>query len=189
MKYKLPTVEAFMNKIANYPRALYITEGVLSCILGLCALILPELSTFSVEQLIGWLLLFLGSTQFIQGIKTYPRRESWNTLLASLIHTFVGILLIRYPLVGIQSLTLWIISQFVLVGALRLHLAYQMYDQKGWEWLAAEGIASWVVAAIILLNWPLTAFWLLGFLSGLNFLSYGLLQIAFGIRGGRVVRV
>lgn len=172
-----------MDKLANYSRVYYFAIGLLSALLGLGALILPKLFTFGMEQFIGWLFLFQAASQLFGLTEVHRRGEFWSFLLISLTQLFVGVFLILYPLEGIYSLSIWVLCQLLVTGLLQLFLAYQVFAQKRWEWILAGGVISWGAAFVLLTYWPLSAFWLLGLLTGFHLLTYGVSLIAFGMIG------
>jgi uncharacterized membrane protein HdeD (DUF308 family) len=44
---------------------------------------------------------------------------------------------------------------------------------SSWGWVLASGISDLILAAIIILGWPISAVWVLGLLVGVNLITSG----------------
>jgi uncharacterized membrane protein HdeD (DUF308 family) len=54
-----------------------------------------------------------------------------------------------------------------------------------WGWLLISGIADLVLAAVIILGWPISAVWALGLLVGINLLTSGWALVMAAFAGRR----
>ena len=83
---------------------LFLTQGVIMVILGVLAVIWPQISTIAVDVYVGWLFLLSGvvglATMFLaQNVPAFL----WSLLTAAL-SLFVGILLLWHPTEGASRL-------------------------------------------------------------------------------------
>ena len=162
---------------------LFLTEGIILVVLGFIAILLPPLATITVTILIGWLFLISG----IVGLATtFMMRQApgfWWSLLSAIIGIAAGIVLLLWPITGTLSLTLVLIAFFVVEGVASIMYAIEHRNQLTgrWGWMLVSGIIDLILAAIIFLGLPGTAFWALGLLVGINILFGGAALIAMAL--------
>ena len=162
-----------MDNLKNN-RNLLIFEGAIFIILGMLAVALPGISTFSFELLIGWLFILAGGFQFARCFKSLQTKEAFSSLLMAIIYIIFGILLLAYPLAGVISLTLFLTIFFIMDGVSKLFLGFQMRTNHRWGWLVTSGAISLFMALLIFLGWPSTALWIPGLLIGMSLLFFSL---------------
>jgi uncharacterized membrane protein HdeD (DUF308 family) len=161
-------------------RSLIITEGVLFTIFGFLAVILPEISTLTVELFLGWLMLFGGSVQLYRTLKDKTSDSFYGLLFTSILYIVFGLLLVIYPISGIISLTILLIFFFLLEGIAKIYLGFKITPTNQRIWFILNGVIALAMAGIIWAGWPGTAFWVLGLLVGINMIFFGLALIFFG---------
>ena len=93
---------------------LFLVEGIILVILGLAAIIIPPIATLAVELLFGWLFLFSGITG---AITTFMMRQApgfWWSLVSAILAIAVGVVMLLWPLSGVLTLTLLLITFFII---------------------------------------------------------------------------
>ncbi len=93
---------------------LFLVEGIILVILGLAAIVIPPIATLAVELLFGWLFLFSG---IAGAITTFLMREApgfWWSLVSAILAIAVGVLMLLWPLSGVLTLTLLLITFFII---------------------------------------------------------------------------
>ena len=158
------------------PLGLFLTQGVIMIILGLLAVIWPQISTVAVDIYIGWMFLLSG----IVGLATMFLAPSvsaflWSLLTAAL-SLVVGVLLLWHPVEGTVSLTLVLIAFFIAEGIFQIAAAISYRDafRDSWGWMVMSGITDLILAWLIISGWPGTAIWALGLIAGANLITSGL---------------
>jgi len=169
---------------------LFLTQGVIMTILGVLAVIWPQISTVAVDIYVGWLFLLSGvvglATMFLaQDVQAFL----WLLLTAAL-SLFVGIVLLWHPVEGAVSLTLVLIAFFIVEGIFQIaaSVSYRDVFPDSWGWLLASGIADLILAALIIKGWPSTAGWALGLIVGVNLVTSGAAIIMVALAGRSVVK-
>ena len=169
---------------------LFLTQGVIMTILGVLAVIWPQISTVAVDVYVGWLFLLSGvvglATMFLaQDVQAFL----WLLLTAAL-SLFVGIVLLWHPVEGAVSLTLVLIAFFIVEGIFRIaaSVSYRDVFPDSSGWLLASGIADLILAALIIKAWPSTAGWALGLIVGVNLVTSGAAIIMVALAGRSVVK-
>jgi uncharacterized membrane protein HdeD (DUF308 family) len=68
---------------------------------------------------------------------------------------------------------------FQIVGS----FSYRDVLPGSWAWMLASGIADLVLAAIIIMSWPVSAAWALGLIAGINLITSGSALVTMAIEG------
>lgn len=166
--------------------ALFLTQGVIMIILGVLAVIWPQISTFAVDLYIGWMFLISG----IVGLATMFLAPSggaflWSLLTAAL-SLVVGVLLLWHPVEGTVTLTLVLIAFFIAEGIFQIAAAISYRDafRDSWGWMVMSGVTDLILAWLMISGWPGTAIWALGLIAGVNLITSGV-AIAMAALAGR----
>jgi len=168
-------IQSAMVTSLNEHWRLFLVEGIILVILGLAAIIIPPIATLAVELLFGWLFLISG----IGGaITTFMMRQApgfWWSLVSAILAIAVGVVMLLWPLSGVLTLTLLLITFFIIEGAASIMFALEHKRELSgrWGWMLASGIVDLILAAIILAGLPGTAAWALGLLVGINLVFGG----------------
>ena len=169
---------------------IFLTQGVIMVILGVLAVVWPQISTIAVDVYVGWLFLLSGvaglATMFLaQNVQAFL----WSLLTAAL-SLFVGVLLLWHPTEGAVSLTLVLIALFIVEGIIQIaaSLSYRDVFPNSWGWMLASGVVDLILAALIIRGWPSTASWSLGLIVGVNLISSGLAVIMVALAGKTLVQ-
>src|SRR6266852_2741218 len=162
---------------------LFLVEGILLVILGLLAIVVPQLATIAVEILIGWLFLISGIAGLITTFGARHAPGFWWSLLSAVLGIAAGVVLLGWPISGAVSLTLLLIVFFTIEGVLSIMYALEHKRELTgqWGWMLVSGIIDLVLAAIIFAVLPGTAALALGLLVGINMLFGGASMIAIAL--------
>lgn len=161
----------------------FLIEGILLVLLGILALALPVITTFSLTVLIGSLLIVGGVAQGYRAIRSWKTEGSLLSLINAIITAVLGLLILIYPVVGALSLTFLLVLWFFVEGILKIFIALRWRHMKNWGWLLLSGCISILLAVIILSGWPGTAAWVMGLLLGINLIFSGSTLIAIAFAG------
>jgi uncharacterized membrane protein HdeD (DUF308 family) len=169
--------------------AIFLTEGVILLILGLAAIVLPQVATFAVEILIGWLLLVSGVVGLISTFRMRHAPGFWWSLFSAAIGIAAGVVLLRWPLSGALSLTL-ILTLFLLlegIASIMLALNHRHGFSARWGLMMVSGLIDFILAGIIYLGLPGTAAWAIGLLVGINLVFGGSALISMALHARTAV--
>lgn len=158
----------------------FMGEGVVLLLLGLAAIILPQVASVAVEILIGWLLLMSGIVGLWSSFATrHAPGFAWS-LLSAVAAIVAGLLLLLWPLSGVVTLTL-VLSAFLCVeGVVSIFYALEHRRELSGRWgmLLFSGVVDLLLAGLILSGLPATAAWAIGVLVGINLVMGGIALIA-----------
>jgi uncharacterized membrane protein HdeD (DUF308 family) len=152
---------------------LFLAEGVLFILLGLCAVLVPRFFSVAVAIFLGWLILFGGIVQISRALlfSGMPGFGSW--LFMGILQAVVGFLFIARPVSGVLTLTLLMTVFFALEGLAKISLAFRMRPLPNWGLILFSGITALALAFIVAIGWPEASQWLLGLFLGINMIFLG----------------
>jgi uncharacterized membrane protein HdeD (DUF308 family) len=169
---------------------LFLAQGVMMMILGMLAVIWPQISTVAVDIYIGWMFLLSG----IVGLATMFLAPSVSAFLWSLVTAalslVVGVLLLWHPVEGTVSLTLVLIAFFIAEGVFQIAAAIRYRDAfpDSWGWMVMSGVTDLILAWLMISGWPGTAVWALGLIAGANLITSGLAITMAAVAGRSLVK-
>jgi uncharacterized membrane protein HdeD (DUF308 family) len=159
---------------------LFLTEGIIFIVLGICAIIIPHVFTVAIVLFLGWIILFGGIVHISRAFFFLQMPGFGLWLFMGLLQVVIGYLFITNPVAGILTLTMLMALFFALEGIAKISLALMMRPLPNWGFILFSGITALVFALIIWMGWPETANWLLGLFLGINmvFLGWSLVKIS-----------
>jgi uncharacterized membrane protein HdeD (DUF308 family) len=167
---------------------LFLAEGLILCILGLGAIVVPPLAGLATTLFLGWLFLVAGlvGLYFTFRAKSAPG-FGW-ALLSAIAALCAGALLLWNPFQGLATLTYVLVAYFIVDGGaiIFLAIAHRRELSGKWEWLLLNGVMDLILAGIILAGLPGTLVWALGLLVGVDLLFGGASLIAMALAARKV---
>src|SRR5580700_11529947 len=94
----------------------FLIEGIILVILGIIAIIVPQVATLAVTFLIGWLFLITGAVGLYTTFAMRNMPGFWWSLISAIVSIAAGIVLLVWPLSGVLSLTFVLIAFFIIEG-------------------------------------------------------------------------
>ena len=188
-----PTITDIQDSVRNAVRLhwhFFLAQGVIMTILGVLAIIWPQVSTVAVAVYVGWLFLLSGALGLVTLFFAPAVSAFFWSLFTAALSLFVGILLLWHPVEGAISLTLVLIAFFIAEGVFQIaaSLGHREAFPDSWGWMLASGIADLILAALIISGWPGTAGWALGLIVGVNLITSGIAIIMVSVTARRFVR-
>ena len=168
-----PLAEHSPATILTKLRKGFLWAGIVMIILGLAAVIMPQVSSLVVEILIGWLLTVSGGVAVLGAISFRNTGLFKWQLFSGLIILATGVLMLMFPLQGLIALTIIVAAILVLTGAAQVAFALWARPAPGWGWGFASAVISIVLGGYILVALPEAAGVIVGLIVGLDFISTG----------------
>lgn len=165
--------------------------GIATIGLGAVAMLFPFAASLAVELLVGGVLTALGLIQILRALFSGGvESRLWQFVFGGVALVTGGVLL-RYPMEGLQALTLVIAGFFVIGGIAKLIGAWQVGRRwrraaglrpvRGWGWLALSGAVSLLLGIVLFAGLPIASTWALGLIVGVDLVFLGLSEIAFAM--------
>ena len=189
---KTQNVSDMQNALSDALRAnwkLFLFQGIVMLILGILAVAEPALATVAVDIYIGWLFLISGIVGLVAMFSARDFPAFLWTLITAALAMAVGVMLIWKPAEGAVSLTVVLTAFFIAEGIFQIigSFTYRDVIPSSWGWMLASGIADLLLAAIIILNWPVSAAWTIGLIVGINLITSGTAIVFTAIEARNVV--
>jgi uncharacterized membrane protein HdeD (DUF308 family) len=151
----------------------FLALGIGLIILGTIAIFVPLVATFTIENVIGLLFIIGGIMHIVHAFRWRTSGSFLLDFIPGALYLVFGILLLAYPLTGVLTLTLFLAVFFLVEGVFKLIQAYRMRTVSRWGWMVFSGVVSLILGFIILLGLPLTAFWAIGLIVGIDLIFGG----------------
>jgi uncharacterized membrane protein HdeD (DUF308 family) len=156
----------------------FLVLGIALVVLGVCCIAFDVTATFASVLVFGWLLLISGVFQAVYAFRTGTWNGTLLNLLSALFRGFTGFLLIRYPLMGAEALTVVLASFFIVAGLFRA-IASAMVKLPRWGWVVFSGAITAVLGFLLLAQMPISGIWFIGFAIGVDLICDGIATIGF----------
>jgi uncharacterized membrane protein HdeD (DUF308 family) len=160
----------------NQPKNMGLLTGIIAIVLGVAAILIPNISTLVAETWLALILISVGASNTFYAAKNRPDGFGWQVFLG-LLYVGTGILLFAYPLNGILTLTLLLGSFFLTEGVFESVLAFKLRPQKNWGWALGNGIITLILGLLVWFEYPQDAPWAIGTLVGISVLSTGVSRV------------
>lgn len=160
--------------------------GIAMTVAGAIAIIFPFVSSLSLTLFVGWLLVFVGAVGLFGAFSYEGTGPFFGALLLALVQLAAGAFIIFNPASGLVALTLMVAVIFMVEGAFKMLLAFEMRPEEGWVWTLISSIVSILAGVLIAAGLPGASTVVLGLLMGISFLSSGIymIMIAQRFKGG-----
>ncbi len=142
---------------------LFLAQGIITTLLGIAAVVWPQISTVAVELYVGWILMFSGIMGLIVMFFAPNVSAFLWTLLTAALSLFAGVMLLWHPVEGVVSLTLLLVAFFIAEGVFQIAaaLGYRDVFPESWGWMLFSGLIDLGLAALLIAGWPSSAAWAL----------------------------
>ena len=156
----------------------FLVLGVLSIVLGLGCIVFNVSATFATVLVFGWILLIGAVVGLLEAFRARSWRGFLLYLLPAIFRGVTGYLLVRYPLMGVETLTLMLASFFIVGGVFRA-VGSAVAKFPRWGWAVFSGVLTTVLGVMLLAQMPISGLWFIGFAIGVELISAGIAEIGF----------
>ncbi|WP_436643669.1 HdeD family acid-resistance protein [Microbaculum sp. FT89] len=157
-------------------RTLFLVQGIVMVILGIVAIVIPQVTTLAATIFVGWLFVIGGIIRVVATFQSRSAPGFWWSLLIGILALIVGFIIVANPLKGVLTLTMALIILFLVEGVFQFiaGIEFRKALASSWVWLIISGVIDIALAVLIFAGWPDTATWAIGLLVGINLLFAGI---------------
>jgi uncharacterized membrane protein HdeD (DUF308 family) len=179
----LDKLRSSMTRSLHAHWRLFLAEGIVLLVLGLLAIVVPQIATIAVAVFIGWILLVSGAVGLLATFRMRTAPGFWWSLISAILGIVAGILLFRSPVSGALSLTVILTVFLFIEGIVSILFALEHKRELSGRWGAMlfSGLVDLFLAGIIIEGLPGTAAWAIGLLIGVNLVFGGVALIAMAL--------
>ncbi|MBV8196802.1 MAG: HdeD family acid-resistance protein [Candidatus Eremiobacteraeota bacterium] len=150
----------------------YLALGIGLIALGVYAIYAMSAATFASVVLIGAIVMVSGIFQLAAAFVARGAGHVILMLLVGALDVFVGLMLVEHPGLGALVLTFFLAVLFVFSGLYRFVAAlWLQFPYYGW--VAFSGLVTFALGILLWMQWPISAFWFIGFAVGVNLIFAG----------------
>jgi uncharacterized membrane protein HdeD (DUF308 family) len=152
---------------------MFMLLGIVLMLGGVIAIAYPCVSSVGVVMVLGIILMVSGVLTIIGAFWAGKWSGLFLQLLVGILYIMAGLAIRDSPVESTALLTMFIAAFFIVVGIFRIVVAViERFPQ--WGWALINGVVTLLAGLIIYDTFPLSAFWLIGLLVGLELLFNGL---------------
>ena len=166
----------------------FLIEGIVLSILGLAAIIVPQLASLAVTIYLAWMFLIMGILGLVMTFWARGMPGFWWSLISAVLAIAAGAILLARPAQGVLTLTIVLGAFFLAEGVATIMYALEHRRElsERWLWLLIAGIFDILISFMIISGLPGSAEWAIGLLVGINLVFGGasLIGMALAARRG-----
>jgi uncharacterized membrane protein HdeD (DUF308 family) len=151
--------------------------GVLLLLAGLLAIALPFFAGIAASVFFGWLLMFAGIAHLVYAWSERGAGALLWQILIGIAYLIAALCMLVLPVAGMVTLTLVLAFYILIAGILELAVFSRLRALPGAIWFLVDGLASFLLAALIFFHWPSSSLWAVGTLVGISLLMSGIARI------------
>jgi uncharacterized membrane protein HdeD (DUF308 family) len=161
--------------------------SVVFILLGIAAIIEPEVAGLAVAILVGWLFVIGGMVHVVAAFGAHGAERTIWQILVAFAYLVGGIYLLMHPLLGLGTLTLLLAGIILMVAVIELIVYFRARGQGGSSWLLMNAIITLLLGALIWFHWPSSSVWAIGTLVGVNLLMTGISRLMLGLAARKLL--
>src|ERR1700752_5392926 len=175
LPHDLNELRAKMGEAVRANWKAFLVEGILLAILGIAAVIVPQVASLAVTILLGWLFLIMGIGGLVVTFWARQMPGFWWSLISAALAVLAGGVLLARPMQGVLRLTILGGAYFLAEGGgtILYALEHRRELSERWSWLLISGAMDIIIAGLIIAGLPGSAEWAIGFLACLHFILGG----------------
>lgn len=150
-----------------------IVAGTFVAVLGLVAIIFPQMTSITIGLLFGVALLAAGIVSIAHAVLARDWTGSVGELLLAVVFVIAGSFMLANPILTLTTLTMLLVAYLFLEGVALFYLAWTLRGEQNWVWSGIAGLTSFVLAGLVWTGFPSSADWVIGLLFGVNLLATG----------------
>ncbi len=154
-------------------RGRFLLLGLINILLGMAAFIVPAVSEYPVEVVIGLILMAAGAADGVHAFLLRSKFGYMLSLISSFTFLFVGGLLVFSPVSDFTSLYMAVAMMFWIGGVLRMGKGIDIRPVNSWPWVVSSGLLSLIFGFFILAQGHDMTFKLLDILVGISLIVDG----------------
>lgn len=162
------------NKSLNW----IVAFGAISVVVGVAAIVFAGFASLVVTMILGAAYIIAGLTSIVVAFKFRHLGGFWSLLIFGVLFTVGGLFILRAPVANMEVITLVVGIMIGVTGISKMiGCFFDEFEHKGMLFL--NGLISFLCAAIIVLNWPFSGFWVLGTFVGVDLIFGGITTITY----------
>lgn len=152
--------------------------GIIYILAGMLAIISPVIVTLFSVVFFGTLMMMAGIATLIHAFWTHRWDGFAAQLLAGILASVAGFLLIADAPAGAAAFTIILAAYFLVSGFFRLGYGVMRASLHHRTSLIVSGLVTLLLGILIAAHWPSSSLWVIGTFVGIDLIFYGFTLIA-----------
>ena len=166
-----------------------LVAGIVLVLIALVALSNLLLATVVSVLFVGVTMLLAGAAHIVFAFQMKRWGQTVGLLVVGVLYVAAGVMTFWNPVLASAFLTLLMALSMLVAGIVRTAAGLAIRPASGWPWLAAAGVATVLVALIILAGWPVNSLWIIGALLAIDVMVTGCALSALALALRRSLRI
>ena len=147
--------------------------GILLIVLGSLGLWMSFAMTLATVMMFGVLLTVGGVFQLLNAFQLKGWKSTlWHVVIA-VLYLAAGVVIYTDPIFASMGLTMALAWILIVVGVLRIVMAFQLRPVMGLFWPLVSGLIAIALGIMILAQWPASGFWVIGLFVSIEMIMNG----------------
>ena len=159
----------------------FVALGVILMIVGIVAMSCSASASLATALVFGSIMLVAGACYLVGAFFTRSWGGFFLSLLAGILHSAVGLIIIARPGEALLIYTLLLAAFFFVEGLVRI-IGALFGRFHSWGWALFSGIVTLALGVMIWRQWPLSGIYVVGLFVGINLAVSGALYVLMGLR-------
>jgi uncharacterized membrane protein HdeD (DUF308 family) len=161
--------------------------GLIVTVLGVFSWVAAGVASLATVLFFGVLITVTGVLEIVAAFQRRKTGHFTGIFLSGLLSIAVGVMMLARPMAGLGAITLLLGGYFLASGLFRgLTAAIDRYADWGWDVL--YGIVAIIAGAIVLRQWPISSYWVVGTLVGAVLFMRGIAMMGAALSLRRILR-
>lgn len=161
--------------------------GTLTVLMGMISISSPLIAGTAIVYIVGAVMLIAGIAQIGSGLQAEGMSHKLMPLILGIVTVLGGISALLHPILGLTILTFFLAAYFLAEGVWKIIAAFNYRPATGWLAMLFSGGITWVLGAMILMQWPYSGTWAIGVLVGVNLIFTGFALISVAATVGQII--
>ena len=148
--------------------------GVSTIVLGAIVAITSFQPNLTFEIWVGLIFIAAGLGHALFSFWSRPWGGFYFQLFGATHYVLIGLMLLANPSIGLQSIILLLAMLFIMQGMVQYALASESPDKITKNWMLISATLAVALGFFAWLQWPSSAYWLIGLCVGIHLLFRGL---------------
>lgn len=158
----------------------FLALGIGLGVVGVLAIVYSIRATVASMYFFGGVLVAAAAIECTNAVMVGRWSGFFLHLLGVLLFGVTGFLLLRYPVISAESLTMLMAIYFIVGGTFEVVAPLFMgLPDAGWHVL--NGVISILLGILVLTQWPISGLWAIGLFVGIDLLFHGITWTAFAL--------
>jgi len=173
----MSTVFGEVHEAVRKTLGLSVGWSVVLIVLGILAIIIPDIAGLAVATLFAWLVILVGVMHLVHAFAVKGVGSVLWKLALGVLFIVGGGYILMHPLLNLASLTLLLAVVLFVEGVFHIVNFFQNRKSEGAGWLLLDGILTLVLGFLIWAHWPSSAMWAIGLIVGVDILITGVTRL------------